>query len=233
MNLQIVIIAHGNGQAAFDRHLGYWLKHMAEMLICSPEDDPVKTHLRVLPVAGAQHNGMQALVRLMALLHALESRDWNICRIYEYDSFDLNPTIVEERGFFGVPRANVESPKFTAPVYANPPWTFDRASFEEMLGKARAYPSLSEAGEADRWLSALAYLAGVPILPYDPPGFSQGTIGAGDIENLRTAIYMGTTVLHGIKHAWTQRAAEQFYDERNLKAVRDLRTRAGRPEFLP
>lgn len=79
---------------------------------------------------------------------------------------------------------------------------------------ALTYPALHEDGLADRYLSALATLACVPILNHQPPGFSRGWITERNIYALRKAIYKGSTLLHGIKQKWTLEAALQFYDER-------------------
>ena len=42
MNLQVVVIAHGNGIAAFNRHEKFWEAHKAPILVVCPENDPVK-----------------------------------------------------------------------------------------------------------------------------------------------------------------------------------------------
>ncbi len=214
--LQIAVIAHGQGIAAFNRHRKYWEAFKAPILVVDPVNDPVDTDLERLTVANAEHNGHQSIVRLKALFDVLHYKTWDHCFIYEYDSFSLCSSMPGTTGFYGNLYANKESPKFTAPIYANPPWFFDRASFEGMRHYATTFPALFEQGEADRWLSALAYLCGIPIFDYTPKGFSRGTIDETHISKLRTAIKEEKCVhIHGVKQKWVLAAVEQFYDEAN------------------
>jgi hypothetical protein len=61
--------------------------------------------------------------------------------------------------------------------------------------------------------AALAYLGGVPLLSFRPKGFSAGTITTEHISQIRTLIYEGGYVFHGVKQAWVLNAIEQFWDE--------------------
>jgi hypothetical protein len=222
MSLQVVVIAHGNGIAAFKRHEKYWLAHRAPVLVLCPEDDPIDCQ-DCLAVGKATRAGMDSIYRLNALFRSLDCRSWERCVIYEYDSFSLDGKLPEGRGFWGNIKPNMESPKMMAARYANPPWCFDRESFDAM-NEVRKQFDLYEEGEADRWLSAHAELAGIPILNYSPNGFSRGTISQQkkDINKLRVAIYQGATMIHGIKQEWVLRAAEQFYDERDLPGSKEI-----------
>lgn len=213
--LQIVVIAHGQGIAAFNRHRKYWETFKAPILVVDPVNDPVDTDLPRLTIGNAEHNGHQSIIRLKALFEVLHQKPWEHCFIYEYDSFSLCPSMPGTSGLFGNLYANKESPKFTAPIYANPPWFFDRESFEAMRNVATTFP-VFEHGEADRWISALAYLAGVPLFDYDSKGFSRGTINEKDIAKLRKVIKEDRCIhIHGVKQKWVLAAIEQFYDEAN------------------
>lgn len=219
MSLQVVVIAHGNGVAAFRRHEKFWLALDAPLLVVVPENDPVQTKHELLKVAGAERNGHESIRRLNAMFEHLKQRNWDSCVIYEYDSFSLEPKLPCKPGLYGIVFHNAESPKFMAPRYANPPWFFDRGTFELLFAKARQYYGLHEEGEADRWISALAFLAGVPLFDYSPRGFSRGTIGQGDIPALEHAIKTQRAMhFHGVKQDWMLHAIEQFYDEANPSA---------------
>lgn len=227
----VVVMAHGNGIAAFRRHEGYWKKHHEKILVVCPENDPVESSYETVKVGEAMHNGRGSIERIKYLFSWLHDTDcWDKCIIYEYDSFCLDPIKWNERrfrGFYGNVKKNKESPRMMAPRYANPPWTFDGDSFRKMAQVMGNYPDLYEDGEADRYLSALAMLANVPIFDYSPKGFSRGTINTkkSDIEDMKTAIYCGATMIHGVKQEWVLRAAEQFYDENHLPHAKEIASR--------
>lgn len=227
MSLQVVVIAHGQGVAAFKRHEKFWLRHGTPLLVVCPEDDVVETTHRTFKACKAERAGMEAITRLGYLFQELHDSPWEQCVIYEYDSFSLDCRLPTHAGLWGNVMMNAESPKFMASRYANPPWCFDRRSFEKMNEVANHYGGLYEEGEADRWISALAELAGVPLFDYSPRGFSRGTISQQrkDINKMRVAIYQGATMIHGVKQEWVLKAAEQFYDERNLPGSKEIAAR--------
>lgn len=224
-------MAHGNGIAAFRRHEKYWKGHLTDTLIVCPENDPVDVEGTVLKVGSAMHNGRGSIERIKAVFSHLYNGDhWDKCIIYEYDSFCLNArewNVAKFKGFYGNVKKNKESPRMMAPRYANPPWTFDGDTFRKMAQVMGNYPDLYEDGEADRYLSALAMLANVPIFDYSPKGFSRGTINTkkSDIEDMKRAIYCGATMIHGVKQEWVLRAAEQFYDEKHLPHAKEIASR--------
>jgi len=215
MKILPVVIAHGNGIAAFRRHEKYWLMHKEELLVICPENDPLHSKHETIKMFKAEHSGKNAGSRLRALLTEISRRDWDHCVIYEYDSFLIKPELAEGRGLNGILFSNSESPRFAAPIYANPPWHFDRWTFERMMEASDKLPRMTEGGVADRYFSALAYFSNVPLFDYEPNGFSRGTIGTGDISAIRTAIYDGCYAVHGVKQEWVLKAIEQFYDESN------------------
>lgn len=213
-----VISAHGQSLAAFKRHQKFWAHH-DDVMVVSPENDPLLPiqfpTWKNVGVGMAEHNGRESIKRFQWIMGHLQDRtDWDWCVMHEYDSFFLEHRLPEYPGFYGVLWQNKESPGYMAPIYANPPWTFDRDSLLQMTAVAERYKGIFENGEADRYWSALAYLSRVPILPYGPPGFSRGTIGPKDIPALRGAIYGGAYAIHGVKQEWVLKAVEQFWDER-------------------
>jgi len=217
MNTQVVVITHAEGRAAFFRHQKFWEAFQSPILILTPDESDLSGYdYERLSVGKAQHNGPDSIIRLQALFETLEKRNWDRCIIYEYDSFSLTPKQPCGPGLFGIVFKNHESPKFMAPRYVNPPWSFDRKTFDLMHSKSTQFHNLFEDGEADRWISALAFLAGVPIFNYDPPGFSRGTITSVDIPDVSHAVREAKAIhFHGVKQEWVLRAVEQFYDEAN------------------
>lgn len=215
MSLQVVVITHDDGIAAFQRHEKYWKAFDSPILVVTPKGSKGKYDHETLAIGKAGRACGDSIVRLQALFDNLSNRNWDRCVIYEYDSFSIKAELTSDPGLFGIVFRNDQSPQFMAPRYANPPWSFDRPSFDRMREKAASY-RFNEYGEADRWISALAFLAGVPILDYQPLGFSRNTISAADIPSLMDAIKQrGATQFHGVKQEWVLRAIEQFYDEAN------------------
>lgn len=231
MKNRVVVIAHGNGIAAFRRHENHWKKHQEKLLVVCPENDPVESEHETLKIGEAMHNGKGSIERIKKLFERLYEGDyWDKCVVYEYDSFCLDPITWNTgrfKGFYGNIKPNAECPRMMAPRYANPPWTFDGDSFRKMAKVMGDYPDLYEDGEADRYLSALAMLANVPIFDYSPVGFSRGTINEKkrDIREMQKAIYRGATMIHGVKQEWVLRAAEQFYDEKHLPHAKEIASR--------
>jgi hypothetical protein len=135
--------------------------------------------------------------------------------IFEYDSFCLSPRFVPQLGFCGNIFVEKEA-CFMAYRYCNPPWAIDRGSILKIWEAATRWPDIYEGGYADRYFSALAMIAGVPILPHLPTGYSQGHVTEEHIRDLKSAIYGGATMIHGIKQKWTLDAALQFYDELDI-----------------
>lgn len=213
MNLITVVNAHGQGYPSYARHIAYWVKcaRDGEMLTVCPVDDPIEN--AAIVEGFAQHNGRESWKRFQRIFKELEARSWDWCVMHEFDSFCLDARLPEHRGFYGNVFLNKEMPKFMAPRYANPPWTFDRMTFTRMKATADRYQGLYENGEADRYFSALAMLSGAPILDYEPKGFSRGTIAESDMSELRKAIHEGAYAIHGVKSAWALQEVERFKAE--------------------
>lgn len=218
MSIQVVVITHENGIAAFRRHEKFWKAFDAPILVLNPKDDRTKYTHEKLSIGSSQRNGHDSITRLQSLFDSLSKSNWERCVIYEYDSFSLSCELPDGPGLFGIVFKDSECPKFISHRYVNPPWCFDRPTFDRLLLKSKDFPNIYEDGEADRWISALAFLAGVPIFDYSPPGFSRGTICSGDVSHLMHAVKEQRSIhFHGVKQDWVLRAIEQFYDEANPK----------------
>jgi len=207
--IQPVIIGHGRSLDVFERHEKFWLQHNCPLLVICPENDQLECRHETLKLFAAGHSGANALARLKAVMDYLESKTWDFCVMYEYDSFALKPDFPKSKGFYGILFEN-KDPGFLAPIYANPPWYFDRHSFDLMIAKMREFPAIIERGFADRFFSALVYLSGIPMFHYNPPGFSAGTIMEAHMEYIRCEINNGTHIFHGVK------------DQKTLEAIKNL-----------
>lgn len=199
--MNVAIIAHGAAQDTFDRHLKFWEAINSRPIVYCPTDDPVQTeHERVL--SGSRGRATDdSIQRLKLILQQFILSGQEYLVIFEYDSLCLEPEWlqVDDCVLFGNAMLNHDS-RFIAPRYLTPPWMLSRSVAIRLMCKANELPFITEHGEVDRWISAVAHLVGVPMLDYQPKGFSCGTIGHEHLSNMHTAIYDGGTMFHGFKH---------------------------------
>jgi hypothetical protein len=205
MTHSLTILAHGKAAEVFNRHISLWTRlkpHIA--FVISPFNDPLlNCPWPQARVGQAGHACDGSILRLMTMLQRLANIDTDYHIICEYDSFLLEPPVFRH-GLTGTVFAN-RSERFSAPRYVNPPWMIDHQSTLRMRETAMQLPDLYEGGFADRYLSALAMISGVPILDWMPPGFSRATIKTpSELRLMRNAIKFGhARTIHGIKHKTT------------------------------
>ena len=124
---------------------------------------------------------------------------YDYAAIFEYDALCLKQKIDVSPGLHGIVQANSEPHIFYTPRYVNSPWIVDRESAMKMLVVAEKYPDLMEGGNDDRYLSALAWVAGVPVLGHHEPGLGRNTITISDWPLMEELIQKGAKWLHGVK----------------------------------
>lgn len=206
MRLSLTVIAHGDAAETFHRHLPLWKGLGVDdgsCLVLSPVNDPIKCRAWVnYQVGQASHAGPDAKARLEWLLKYLSRfEDVTHHLIFEYDSFCTAPAPPRqlEGGLSGILFRNKEPERFSAVVYPNPPWMIDHTSLLKMTEAFAQNPTITQGGFADRWLAAVAVQARVPIMEYEYPGFSRGTITEADYPALERAKLWGATMFHGVK----------------------------------
>lgn len=202
MELTVAVIAHGKAQATFDRHLPLWEAHGAPVMVFCPNNDPIKTRHVRHSCGEAAHHGIEANRRLRYIIRTLAAVDSEFFLIYEYDSFCLDPQPTLQKGWSGVLAPTECLASWIAYRYSTPPWMVDKESLELMAEQAVRYPAIVEKGYADRWFAAMAQTMGVPILGYEPGGFSNDTILPSQIPDMEKFITAGTTMFHGVKEEW-------------------------------
>lgn len=213
MNITLTIFAWGGGETAFQQHRKYWDALEARRVkVISPINSPIKECPYDQKLLGnAEHAGRDSIKRIKSVLHELQYMDFATHHmICEQDSIPLNPDFKLQSGLTGIIQENYEPARFISSRYVNQPQLIDHASLLKMLTVAEEYPAVWEEGFADRYVSALAFLAGVPILSWDPPGFSRNTILPLHHHDMGKAIHNGTKMIHGIKDPETLAIAEKF-----------------------
>lgn len=193
--MKCYILAHGKKQEVFNRHMPYWERLDIPICVACPTDDPVETTHKRIFTGRSSLNGVHAVERLRKILEHFVCGDDAFGLFFEYDSICLLENVVERRGLHGC--IKVTQPehmaRFISPRYVTSPWMLDRLSAHLMLEIAQAYPIFEE-GMDDRYLSALAHLAGVPILDFPEGSYSQNNITPKFYSHIGNAMW-----IHGLK----------------------------------
>lgn len=195
-----IVLGFGKQQATFDRHLPLWTRHGFDMLIGCPSDDPLDG--RGFPVrftGQSSYAGDKSVERLKNVLRAVAGGGFLNAIIFEYDSICLIDKPEIKAGFHGIFEANEDRWNYVAPCYLNAPWTIDAESAWKMLETAESYPDLTEGGQDDRYLSALAWFSGVPLIGHKEGGFARNTIASADWPLMIDKVQQGAKWVHGIK----------------------------------
>lgn len=203
MSMSVTILAHQDAQDVFHRHYPFWRAVTAEsyMVIVPSQQTISARHFACVALGQAGHACYGSIERLRFMLHHFACDPAKTHHfVCEYDAIPIGTAVRESQGLTGIVMANTEPQRFMAPRYVTPPWLIDHQSAVRMSKAAQDYPEIYEEGFADRYLSALAMIAGVPILPFQAHGFSRNTILFPEHrEQLAAAIKQGARMFHGIK----------------------------------
>lgn len=211
----VTILAHGAAQATFSRHVKLWDALCPHVTVICPVNDKLSDcPYPVQCVGNACHAGKASIERLKAALGGILKYQDGFHLICEYDSFLLTPSFTKRKGLIGPLQPNYEPCRFIAPRYPNPPWLLDWRTVYLMTEAAHQWPDVWEEGYADRYFAALAVLAGVPILDYDPPGYTRGTIQAEHWYDMEAAIKKGAVAIHGVKDLETLKFVQKVYADK-------------------
>lgn len=209
----ITVLAHSEASETVARHIPIWLSLEWPIQICVPIEDrdlmpqkyDCRNAIRVFGIGAKGQGGTMAIAnRVKSLFSDLAKVEYASHHvILEYDSFFLKPPLLRN-GVSGVLFPNAEAPKFTAHLYPNPPWIIDATSLREMSIWFNRFSDICELGHMDRLIPAAADGCGIPLLPYEPYGYSRGTIDLDlDFVTLATSIENGAFAFHGVKDKTT------------------------------
>ena len=209
-NNVLIILGHQNGQHIFDLNLPMWLRNQIPIQVFSAKDQPLDPRgFPQLHNNSPAHSGSGVTDRIKLALRWFIDSGYDNVIICEHDSFvtEIKPEVLP--GLHGLVAQNYEPARFYSPRYVGPPWTLDFESAQKLHDVAEDYPDLHEEGYDDRYISALAFLAGVPILPHKNTHFFVATILPEHREMVLKAKAAGAKWWHGIK------------DEAALKLITD------------
>lgn len=192
-NTLSVILGHGSVAAAVDRMLPLVKRLGHPIVVCCPQDDPLPDAIGLWKES--ERGGKGGFERMWTLIEFLHGGADDAI-IFEYDAVCLKPHPVVEPGLRGI-GGKFPDPAFYTQDYVMSPWTLDREAIENIWHAKWNNKSVREFGEADRLLSAWAFLGGVPMIAHHEPSFSLNTIGMRDVLD----VPKDAKWIHGIKSA--------------------------------
>jgi len=215
MKTLIVVCAWGGGQRIFDLNSGFWESHGCDILVCCPEDSPVRTRFNLFVSGRSVHCGPLAVPRWKAITREVVLRGYDASVWFEYDSFCLKPDLgVITNGLHCTIGVSGEPHRFSSRRYAGFPWTFTAESLGKVMTVAENYPDITEEGYHDRLMGAWCELAGVPMTPHNPPGYAPNTILPEHYPDVFKSAQAGCCWWHGIKDIATRDFITQSYKPR-------------------
>jgi hypothetical protein len=214
VNNLVVVMAHSHAKGTWERHLPYWEAHDSDILVIGDGCGQLQSKYQEINIGPASSRSYERWRKMVEECYARACDGAaQMFMFYEHDSISLSPVIPHTRGMFGITLAMPNQlGDYTAVRYANAPWRIDGRSIMAMRNKMNEFPDFQEYGTNDRFVPGLAQLCGVPLMPFDPPGFSPpgGTIKPENYADMIRALDCGATMIHGIKDAMTLRVIESW-----------------------
>lgn len=203
-SISVFVLVLDQFQETFDRHLPLWESHGGKIYAVCPVGRRVATKHSVLEFESAGPNGYSMFLRTLKMVTTACTLNTYYYAFYEYDSFSITSEIPMNLGLWGntfLNNANVKGwqNNFVTWQYLNFPWIIDHSSLCQLAMTACKYHNIQEGGYVDRWVSAIAQCAGVPMTRFSPRGFSRSVIETEDHEELEDVIRLGGTLFHGVK----------------------------------
>jgi hypothetical protein len=163
------VLGHGAAQEMFDVHRRTWSNWCDHLEVICPEDDSIKTDLKVHPHGLSEHHGMwncerQRFACELASMHA------SAC-IFEYDTllFGDAPVPTANQCIASGPVWETREHSFPANWFSHSPWTLHKDDY----AKIAAYsPTYLKQEYCDRWLAAVCddlKIAPVALQDYHSP----------------------------------------------------------------
>lgn len=211
----VIVLAHHGVEDTVLRHFPLWQAHGYPVWLVSPTDAPLTIEAgdRQLKVGRSGKIDPVTCDRIMAVFDEFMQSKHNRLAMFEYDSFCLQKELSIGTGLSGILHLNSDPMRFMAPRYVQAPWLLNRLSVQRMISTYRTFTNIKEEGSADRFLSALAHVSGVPI--FNSNGVGYDTVVPDNIIHLAAHIIRGgITHIHGIKDEWALKMVLGCYEAR-------------------
>lgn len=207
-----IVLAHGGAADCVARHMPLWQKAAAEVVVFSPQDDPLppgglwsSLHFGFSSRYGAANNA-----RVLAALRFAQCCPTPLTLLCEYDAVTWGPIPEAARPpIGGLSGARFTEPRehagirFEGSQYFHFPMLIDSAGVDTLVDEIGRLPADAEGGYADRVIGLAAERGRMPYVDLFSLGlaFTRDSIDGRKIELCRKAVGLGARFSHGIKTA--------------------------------
>lgn len=225
MNLLIMVMTHQGVEETIKRHWPFWSAnaqaHDGKVMFTCPVDSPIsEAPGEILKIGNKGHFGPTSIKRFHEI-HETMLRfpaDWYM--LCEYDSLCLSPqlpNVWHTPGFWATICIEPTAPiGFVAKYFFATPMMFSRDGLTQIVNAMDRLSPSAQGGFFDRWLGLLLLQEKIPWHGYQPPGYTENTIGKEAWGHSRAleAVKNGTVMVHGIKTPETLALLHNAYRER-------------------
>lgn len=199
----LVVFTYSGQQQMLERHLPFFRKGGADIILVSPRDEPVTApdDCTALNVGSSEHYG-QSLMQRMNIGIKCAAADYDTIAVVEGDSIVLGPIHDAQPEGIDCFLYDSEQPPWKAPHYVHWPWLMSRKTAMRVAAEFHTLISLKdiERGFPDRMLGYAAHRAGIPLRHRPDITYSRNLIDTPEyVAQARDAIAGGAVFVHGVK----------------------------------
>lgn len=212
-----VVLAHGKARDTVIRHMPYWLKTCAKLLVVTPIGQPLNlnnpdvTEVQLVEDGGSYSTSTNQ--RCFEALKAGYQFGTPFVMLFEYDSLCWGPIpsrAIPEHGSMAAiywrneSRSPIYPKTFKGNFYLHFPHLYTRLGLELVLGTIEnSVPMDAEHGYTDRFLGLAVERSGIPVLNWTGQSLSYSfediTSHGARIDGCIHAVQNGVLFSHGIK----------------------------------
>lgn len=217
-----VVLAHSSAKPTVLRHLPYWLRTCARLILFVPEGQMMGlSHPLVKEIEGVRDGGSYSTATNERCYAALKSSrdlhpEFEYVMLFEYDSLCWSPipevAIPAEGEISAIvwpnePVTPIKGRPFIAPTYLHFPQIYTRTAISKLLtAMETTVPWDAEWGYTDRYLGLAAHRSGVKVkdlrrmgLAYSYENISYSGPYPKRVEECVEAVKRGAVFTHGVK----------------------------------
>jgi len=200
MKTLVIVQAHSEAQATFDRHLPFWEAHRSDIVVLCPRDAIIQTDHYVIATGNRGHHNTAANRRIKDMIRFFLMTEHERLAFFEYDAVCFQPVLplLKEDGLWSNLFTS-DQPQFQGHFFTHPPLIMSRDVAIRLLHQLDKMPDDSELCFWDRMVGYACELAFIPMYHYGERGFARNTIEPGDIPAAVQARKSGALFYHGIK----------------------------------
>ena len=204
----LLVFGYGGAQAMFDRHLPYFLRGEADIMVVSPSDSPLAVPANVMGFTWgvSQHYGHSLMERHERAISAAIGMGYETICCIEADSIVLKeiPNPSTGNGIDCFLFNNDPASGFKAKQYMHWPWLMSRDTAVCLATSLRWALKRGEIeqGFPDRMAAFAAEFVNIPLIHSPNLSYSQNRLDTPQkMQEARMAIANGAVCIHGLKTA--------------------------------